>query len=306
MSLLIEQCLNGLQLGVLLFLISAGLTLVFGIMNFVNLAHGSLFMLGAFVTAWLMPVLGNYFAAAAMAVLVMMVLGIALEFGLLRHFYGRHHLDHVLVTFGLVLIANETSRRIWGAQGLTVTLSETLGGSVEIAPGVTYSLFKLISICTALAAGVLLALLIGRTRLGMKIRAGAHDREMTEGLGIPIRRLFTVVFGLGAALAGLAGALAVPIMSAQVGMGEDILILTFVVIVLGGVGSVRGSFLAALMVGMFDVLGRAYLPQIVALFTEPQTTPAIAASLSSMLIYVVMAVALIFRPQGLFNWSGQR
>ena len=300
MSLLIEQCLNGLQLGVLLFLISAGLSLVFGIMNFVNLAHGSLFMLGAFLTAWLTQVLGSYFAAAALAVLSMMAAGILLEFLLLRNFYGRHHLDHVLVTFGLVLIANEGSR-IWGAQGLTVTLSETLGGSVEIVPGVSYSLFKLVSIGTALLAGALLALLIGRTRLGMKIRAGAHDREMTEGLGIPINRLFTVVFGLGAALAGLAGALAVPIMSAQVGMGEDILILAFVVIVLGGVGSVRGSFMAALMVGMLDTLGRAYLPQLVGLFAEPQTTSAIAASLSSMLIYVVMALALIIRPQGLFS-----
>jgi len=301
MSLLIEQCLNGLQLGVLLFLISAGLSLVFGIMNFVNLAHGSLFMLGAFLTAWLTQVLGSYFAAAALAMLSMMAAGILLEFLLLRNFYGRHHLDHVLVTFGLVLIANEGSRKIWGAQGLTVTLSETLGGSVEIAPGVSYSLFKLVSIGTALLAGALLALLIGRTRLGMKIRAGAHDREMTEGLGIPINRLFTVVFGLGAALAGLAGALAVPIMSAQVGMGEDILILAFVVIVLGGVGSVRGSFMAALMVGMLDTLGRAYLPQLVGLFAEPQTTSAIAASLSSMLIYVVMALALIVRPQGLFS-----
>lgn len=301
MSLLIEQCLNGLQLGVLLFLISAGLSLVFGIMNFVNLAHGSLFMLGAFLTAWLTQVLGSYFAAAALAMLSMMAAGILLEFLLLRNFYGRHHLDHVLVTFGLVLIANEGCRKIWGAQGLTVTLSETLGGSVEIASGVSYSLFKLVSIGTALLAGALLALLIGRTRLGMKIRAGAHDREMTEGLGIPINRLFTVVFGLGAALAGLAGALAVPIMSAQVGMGEDILILAFVVIVLGGVGSVRGSFMAALMVGMLDTLGRAYLPQLVGLFAEPQTTSAIAASLSSMLIYVVMALALIVRPQGLFS-----
>lgn len=301
MSLLIEQCLNGLQLGVLLFLISAGLTLVFGIMNFVNLAHGSLFMLGAFVTAWLVPLLGNYFAAAALAVLAMLLLGLALEFGLLRHFYGRHHLDHVLVTFGLVLIANESTRRVWGAQGLTVTLSDMLGRSVEIAPGVSYSLFKLISIAAALLACVLLALLIGKTRLGMRIRAGAQDREMIEGLGIPINHLFTVVFGLGAALAGLAGALAVPVMSAQVGMGEEILILTFVVIVLGGVGSVKGSFLAALMVGMFDVLGRAFLPALVGLFASPQTTSAIAASLSSMLIYIVMAIALIARPQGLFS-----
>lgn len=301
MSLLIEQCLNGLQLGVLLFLISAGLTLVFGIMNFVNLAHGSLFMIGAFMTAWLTPLLGSYFTAAALAVLAMLLLGVALEFGLLRHFYGRHHLDHVLVTFGLVLIANETSRRVWGAQGLTVTLSDTLGSSVEIARGVSYSLFKLISIAAALLACVLLAILIGRTRLGMRIRAGAQDKEMIEGLGIPINRLFTVVFGLGAALAGLAGSLAVPVMSAQVGMGEEILILTFVVIVLGGVGSVRGSFLAALTVGMFDVLGRAFLPALVGLVAEPHTTSAIAASLSSMLIYVVMAIALIGRPQGLFS-----
>lgn len=301
MSLLIEQCLNGLQLGILLFLISAGLTLVFGIMNFVNLAHGSLFMLGAFVTAWLTPLLGNYFVAAALAVLSMILLGLALEFGLLRSFYGRHHLDHVLVTFGLVLIANEGTRRVWGAQGLTVTLSDTLGSSVEIAPGVSYSLFKLISIGAALLACLLLALLIGRTRLGMRIRAGANDREMIEGLGIPINLLFTVVFGLGAALAGLAGALAVPVMSAQVGMGEEILILTFVVIVLGGVGSVKGSFLAALMVGMFDVLGRAFLPALVGLFAPPQVTSAIAASLSSMLIYIVMAIALIMRPQGLFS-----
>ena len=301
MNLLIEQLLNGLQLGVLLFLISAGLTLVFGIMNFVNLAHGSLFMLGAFITAWLTPLLGSYPVAVVLAVAALAVVGIALEFLLLRGFYGRHHLDHVLVTFGLVLIANELARRIWGAQGLSVTLPESFAASVEIAPGIHYSLFKLLSIVTALAAAGLLAMLIRHTRAGMRIRAGADDREMIEGLGIDINRLFTVVFGLGAALAGLAGALAVPILSAQVGMGEEILILAFVVIVLGGVGSIKGSFLAALLVGMLDTLGRAYLPALVGLFADPRTTAAIAASLSSMLIYLVMALALVVKPEGLFH-----
>lgn len=304
MSLFVEQCLNGLQLGILLFLISAGLTLVFGIMNFVNLAHGSLFMLGAFCTAWLTTRLGSYLVAAVVSVLVLLALGMILERLLLRRFYGSHHLDHVLVTFGLVLIANESARRIWGAQGLTVDLPNWLDASVRIAPGVDYSLFKLLTIVISLTAAVLLALTIQRTRLGMRIRAGAQDAEVTEGLGVDVRTLFTAVFGLGAALAGLAGALAVPVMSAQVGMGEDILILSFVVIVLGGVGSVKGSFMAALLVGMVDVLGRAYMPSLVGIFAEPRATSAIAASLSSMLIYLGMAMALLAKPQGLF--SGKR
>lgn len=300
MSLFLEQCLNGLQLGVLLFLISAGLTLVFGIMNFVNLAHGSAFMLGAFVTAWLAAKIGSYPLAASASIVVLLAGGMALERTVLRRFYGAHHLDHVLVTFGLVLIANELARRTWGAQGLSVSLPEWLESSVEIAPGVNYSLHKLLTILMALFAGGLLALMIQRTRLGMQIRAGAQDREMTEALGINIDRLFTTVFGLGAALAGLAGAMAVPVMSAQIGMGEDILILSFVVIVLGGVGSVRGSFLAALTVGFVDVLGRAYMPSLVGMFATPASTSAIAASLSSMLIYFGMALALLARPEGLF------
>jgi branched-chain amino acid transport system permease protein len=304
MSLFVEQCLNGLQLGILLFLISAGLTLVFGIVNFVNLAHGSLFMLGAFCTAWLTSLMGSYLVAAVVSVVVLLVLGVALERLLLRRFYGGHHLDHVLVTFGLVLIANESARRLWGAQGLTVDLPSWLDLSVRVAPGVDYSLFKLLTIVVSLTAAVLLALLIQRTRLGMRIRAGAQDAEVTEGLGVDIRTLFTAVFGLGAALAGLAGALAVPVLSAQVGMGEDILILSFVVIVLGGVGSVKGSFMAALLVGIVDVLGRAYMPTLVGLFAEPRATSAIAASLSSTLIYFGMAVALLVRPQGLF--AGRR
>jgi branched-chain amino acid transport system permease protein len=300
MSLFLEQCLNGLQLGVLLFLISAGLTLVFGIMNFVNLAHGSAFMLGAFVAAWITVRTGNYILAAGAAVLILFVGGMALERVVLRKFYGRHHLDHVLVTFGLVLIANELARRTWGAEGLSISLPAWLDASVPIAPGINYSLFKLLTIIVALLAAGLLALMIQRTRLGMSIRAGAQDREVTEALGVNIDRLFTSVFGLGAALAGLAGALAVPIMSAQIGMGEDILILSFVVIVLGGVGSVRGSFLAALSVALVDVLGRAYMPALVGMFASPQSSAAIAASLSSMLIYVGMTVALLARPDGLF------
>lgn len=301
MSLFVEQCLNGLQLGLLLFLISAGLTLVFGIMNFVNLAHGSLFMLGAFLTAWLTPVLGSYPLAVGAAVVLLLVAGVALEFFVLRPFYDRHHLDHVLVTFGVVLITNEIARKTWGAQGLSVALPAALDASVEVIPGVGYSVFRLASIAIALAAAGGLAVLVRHTRLGMRIRAGADDREMTEGLGIGIGKLFTAVFGLGAALAGLAGALAVPIMSAQLGMGEDILILSFVVIVLGGIGSIQGSFLAALMIGLFDTLGRAYLPLLVGYLAGPATAAAVAASLSSMLIYIMMAVTLGIRPQGLFG-----
>lgn len=299
--LFIEQCLNGLQLGMMLFLITAGLTLVFGIMNLVNLAHGSIFMLGAFFAAWLMAQTGSFVGAIAIATVLTLLLGIFLEFTILRHFYRRDHLDQVLVTFGLILIMNDLARLIWGAQGLGMPLPDSLNAPVELLPGLNYSLYRFVFIVFGILVSVSLFLLITKTRIGMIIRAGASDRDMIRGLGVNIGLLFTFVFGLGAALAGLAGALAAPITSAIIGMGEPILIIAFVVIVLGGVGSVKGAFYAALLVGFIDAMGRSYLTGIVTWLAGAEAASTLAPALSSMLIYLLMAVVLIFRPEGLFT-----
>lgn len=284
-TLLAEQTLNGLQLGTMLFLMAAGLTLVFGIMNLINLAHGSLYMLGAYAAAALFGLTGSFLLAGAGAFVGVAALGMALEWAVLRRFYARDHLDQVLATFGLILFFNEMVRVIWGPQALFMPLPPALEGTVELIPGVPYPLFRLATIGVGLAVAAALSLLIGRTRAGMLIRAGASNRVMVEALGVNIRRLYTAVFGLGAALAALAGTMAGPLLSVQVGMGDGVLILTLVVIVIGGIGSIRGAFLAALLVGLADTFGRMLLP----------------AALAEMTIYILMAAILFWRPQGLFT-----
>ena len=253
--LLLEQTLNGLQLGVLLFLLAAGLTLIFGIMDLINLAHGSLYMMGAYFAATFITWTESFFLGLLLTLPACMLFGMLLEIIALRKLYTRSHLDQVLATFGLIFFFNEFVRLLWGPIGLHIPLPEILNGSVELIFGIIYPTFRLAIIAVGITVALLLYLLISRTKLGMLIRAGASNRQMVGALGVNINLLYTVVFGLGAALAGLAGLMAAPIMTVEIGMGEGILILTFVVIVIGGVGSIRGAFLAALLVGFIDTVG---------------------------------------------------
>jgi branched-chain amino acid transport system permease protein len=296
----IEQCLNGVQLGMLLFLLAAGLTLVFGIMDLVNLAHGSLYMLGAYFAATLAAVTGSFVVAVILAVIGSLLVGMLLEVVAIRRLYARNHLDHVLGTFGLILFFNELVRLVWGPAGMTLPLPPQMLTAVQIIPGVYYPLYRLVIILAALAVAALLYVLVMRTRLGMLIRAGASNREMVGALGVNIKLLYTLVFGLGAALAGFAGVMQAPILTVQIGMGENILILAFVVIIIGGIGSIRGAFVASIIVGLIDTLGRAFLPDMLRLMLSTNAAQTLAPALSSMSIYVLMAAILVFRPEGLF------
>ena len=300
----LEQLLNGLQLGVMLFLMSAGLTLVFGIMQVINLAHGSLYMIGAYVAATVTQWTGSFLVGLMAALPAAALVGMLMEWLVLRRLYDRDHLDQVLATFGLILFFNELTRMIWGRQPLFMDVPQWLSGTVEIVPGAPYPSYRLAIIVVGVLVALFLYLLFKRTRLGMKIRAGASNREMVSALGVNISLLYTLVFGLGALLAGLAGAMAGPILAVEAGMGESILILTFVVIVIGGIGSIRGALVAALLVGMVDTLGRVLLPDLLRLFLPAATADGAGASLASMSVYILMAAVLIWRPQGLFPTQG--
>jgi branched-chain amino acid transport system permease protein len=300
MLYLIEQCLNGVQLGMLLFLLAAGLTLIFGIMDLVNLAHGSLYMLGAYFAATFAAATDSFVLGALMALVITALCGMVLEVIAIRPLYGRSHLDHVLGTFGLLLFFNELVRLVWGPAGMTLSLPSAMLTAVQIIPGVYYPLYRLVIILVALAVAALLYLLVMRTRLGMLIRAGASNREMVGALGVNIKLLYTLVFGLGATLAGFAGLMQAPILTVQIGMGENILILAFVVIIIGGIGSIRGAFVAAIVVGLIDTLGRAFLPDVLRSMLSTNAALTLAPSISSMSIYMLMAAVLVFRPEGLF------
>jgi len=305
MLLFIEQCLNGLQFGLLLFLLAAGLTLVFGIMDLVNLAHGSLYMLGAYFAATFAAWTDSFVIAALLALAATLVAGMALEVVALRRLYGRDHLDHVLGTFGLILFFNELVRIIWGPAGMSLPLPMWLIYPIEILPGLFYPTYRIAIILTALLVALFLYVLVMRTRLGMLIRAGASNREMTGALGVNINLLYTLVFGLGAALAGRAGLMQAPILTVQIGMGENILILAFVVIIIGGIGSIRGAFIAAVLVGLIDTIGRAFLPDILRLVLSSRGASTVAPAMSSMMIYLLMAIVLVLRPEGLFPVSSK-
>jgi branched-chain amino acid transport system permease protein len=301
----LEQCLNGVQLGMLLFLVAAGLTLIFGIMNLVNLAHGSFYMLGAYFAATFAALTGSFVLAAILALFVTLLVGMAVEVIALRRLYGRDHLDHVLGTFGLLLFFNELVRLIWGPAGMTLSLPPALLTAIQILPGVYYPLYRTLIIIVALAVAIFLYVLIMRTRIGMLIRAGASNREMVGALGVNIKLLYTFVFGLGAAFAGLAGLMQAPILTVQIGMGENILILAFVVIIIGGIGSIRGAFVASIFAGLVDTIGRAFLPDLLRLFLSSAAASTAAPALSSMLIYILMAAVLVLRPGGLFPAAGR-
>ncbi len=301
--LIAEQGLNGLQFGLMLFLLAAGLTLVFGIMDMINLAHGSLYMLGAFVAAALVQATGSFAAGVLLAVPATAALGMLLEVALFRKLYQRDHLSQVLATFALILIFNEAVRLVWGSDA-ALPMPQALAGPVELLPGLHYPAYRLVIIAVGLLVAILMFLLINKTRVGMRVRAGASNREMALAMGVDIRTLFTVVFGVGAALCAVAGALLAPLLAVQVGMGENILILAFVVIVIGGIGSVRGAFVGALLVGMVDTIGRAFLPILFGAFLPPQLASAAGPAIASVAIYLLMAVVLFVRPQGLFPARG--
>ncbi|MES2191825.1 MAG: branched-chain amino acid ABC transporter permease [Pseudomonadota bacterium] len=301
--LILEQSLNGLQFGLMLFLIAAGLTLVFGIMNMINLAHGSLYMTGAFVAASLSQLTGSFVAGMLLSLLITAVIGILLEMAFLRRLYERDHLSQVLATFALILITNEAVRIVWGPD-MPMNMPDALAGPIEIFPGMIYPSYRLMIIGVGLAVAGLLYLIIVKTRIGMQIRAGASNRMMAGVMGGNIKVLFTLVFGVGAALCALAGALLGPILAVQIGMGENILILTFVVIVIGGIGSIRGALLGAILVGMVDTMGRALLPAFFGMVLPADVSSAIGPALASILIYVLMAAVLFWKPNGLFPARG--
>ena len=296
----IEQCLNGVQLGMLLFLLAAGLTLIFGIMDLVNLAHGSLYMLGAYFAATFAAATDSFVIGAVLAFLATFAAGIVLEIIAIRPLYGRNHLDHVLGTFGLLIFFNDLVRRIWGPAGMSLPLPSAMLNAVQILPGVYYPVYRLVIIVVTLAVAALLYVVVMWTRLGMLIRAGASNREMVGALGVNIKLLYTLVFGFGAALAGLAGLMQAPILTVQIGMGENILILAFVVIIIGGIGSIRGAFAASIIVGLIDTIGRAFLPDVLRAVLSTNAAITLAPALSSMSIYMLMAGILVFRPEGLF------
>ena len=304
MLLFIEQLLNGLQLGITLFLMSAGLTLVFGIMQVINLAHGSFYMIGAYVGATVTARSGSFLLGLLAALPAAALTGMVVEALVLRRLYRREHLDQVLATFGLIMFFNELTRIVWGRQPLFMDVPPWLAGSIELIPGIPYPTYRIAVIGVGIAVALGLYLLFTRTRLGMQIRAGASNREMAGALGVNIRLLYTLVFGLGTLLAGLAGIMAGPILAVEAGMGESILILTFVVIVIGGIGSVRGALVGALLVGLVDTLGRAFLPALLRFFLTASVADGVAASLASMSVYILMAAVLVVKPKGLLPAQG--
>tara|TARA_E500000331_G_scaffold333843_1_gene358436 strand:+ start:4362 stop:5285 length:924 start_codon:yes stop_codon:yes gene_type:complete len=303
-ALMLIQMLNGLQLGVLLFLLAAGLTLVFGIMDFINLAHGAFYMLGAFICATLAIWFDSFLIAVLLSVPITFAIGVVVELGVARQLYQADHLEQILATFGLILIADTLVQMIWGPEGMTFALPEVLNGQVQLLHGVEFPVYRVLIISVGLLVALALYLVVSHTRTGMLIRAGASNRRMVEALGVDIRMLFTLVFAAGAAMAGLAGLMIAPITEASIGMGNEILIVAFVVIVIGGIGSVQGAFFGAMLVGLIDTLGRAFLDDLLGLVLSHQAAETSAPAISAMLIYILMAVILYFRPQGLFGVRG--
>jgi len=299
-TLLFIQTLNGVQLGLLLFLVASGLTLVFGILDFVNLAHGSIYMVGAFICASLTFLTGNFLLAVLIALPITGLVGFVIERFVARNLYARDHLDHVLGSFGLILVLDTSAHLIWGPEGIAVPLPVWLDGRVTLFEGVVVPTYRLLIIGTGLAIAAGLFWLVNYTRLGMLIRAGASNRTMVSALGVDIQTLFALVFALGAMMAGLAGMLISPITEASISMGGEIIITAFVVIIVGGIGSMKGAFVAAIVIGLIDTLGRSFLDDLFKLFMSSDAAETSAPAVSAMLIYIIMAVILALRPQGLF------
>jgi branched-chain amino acid transport system permease protein len=304
-TLFLVQVLNGLQLGVLLFLIAAGLTLVFGVMDFINLAHGVQYMLGAYLAVAFYGLVGNFLAALVLALLAALGFGLLLEFLVFRHLYNRDHLDQVIATFGIILFLNHAVRVVWGAAPLALPMPEFFTGTVVLMSGLLYPVWRLVIIGSGLTIAAGLYALVTFTRIGMLVRAGATNARMVSALGVNIERLFMIVFGFGTMLAGFAGIMIAPIISVEPGMGDNILILAFVVIVIGGIGSIRGAFIAALLIGLVDTLGRSFSVDILRLMMGPSPARMAGPAIASMLIYVLMAIVLYVRPAGLFPARGR-
>jgi branched-chain amino acid transport system permease protein len=304
-TLFLIQVLNGLQFGILLFLIAAGLTLVFGVMDFINLAHGVQYMLGAYLAVAFYGVVGNFLGALLLALAAALAFGLLLEFLVFRHLYGRDHLDQVIATFGIILFLNHGVKVVWGAAPLTLPVPEFFSGSVVLPGGLLYPVWRLVVIASGLAVAAMLYGLVTFTRIGMLVRAGATNARMVSALGVNIERLFMIVFGFGTMLAGFAGIMIAPIISVEPGMGDNILILAFVVIVIGGIGSIRGAFIAALLIGLVDTLGRSFSVDILRLAMGPSPARMTGPAIASMLIYVLMALVLYVRPAGLFPARGR-
>ncbi len=299
--LIAEQILNGLQFGIMLFLMSAGLTLIFGVMGLINLAHGSLYMIGAFMAAAVASATGSFILALVAALSAAALAGAIVEMTIIRKLYVRDHLDQVLATFALILIFSEGTRWVFGSFPLYLDVPAYLTGAVTLPGGIQYPLYRITLIVFGLIIGIGLGLLITKTRIGVQIRAGKNDREMVSALGVNISKLYTFVFALGAALAGLAGALVGAIQSVEVGMGEPVLILAFVVIVIGGIGSVKGALIGSILVGLTDTLGGIFLPKLFGLFMDLATATNVGSSIASMSIYILMSIILVWRPTGLFG-----
>ena len=299
--LLAEQILNGLQFGIMLFLMAAGLTLIFGVMGLINLAHGSLYMIGAFAAAAVSGATGSFVLALIAALAAAAIAGGLVELLVIRRLYNKDHLDQVLATFALILIFSEGTRWVFGSFPLFLDIPDYLSGPIFLPGGIQYPLYRITLIVVGLLVALGLGLMIAKTRIGIQIRAGENDREMIAALGIDISKLYTLVFALGAALAGLAGALVGAIQSVQVGMGEPVLILAFVVIVIGGIGSIKGALIGSVLVGLTDTLGGVFLPRLFKLFMDVSAATSIGSSLASMAIYILMGAVLIWRPTGLFG-----
>ena len=299
-GLVAAQLLNGLQLGVLLFLLASGLTLIFGIMDFVNLAHGSLYMVGAYFCATLTEATDSFLLAVALALPATALVGAAVELLVVRRLYRRDHLDHVLATFGLILCFDTLVQILWGPEGMAIRLPAWADGQQHLPGGLVFPTYRLLIIGAGLAVAAGLYVLVVKTKLGMRIRAGASNPAMAGALGIDIGLLFTLVFALGAVMAGLAGMMIAPITEASIGMGNEIIITAFVVVIVGGIGSIRGAFVAALLIGLIDTMGRSFLDVGLKLIIDVQAAETSAPALSAMLIYILMAAVLAFRPQGLF------
>jgi branched-chain amino acid transport system permease protein len=303
-TLVIEHLLNGLQFGLMLFLLAAGLTLVFGIMDLINLAHGSLYMTGAYFAASFTALTGSFWLGTLGALIATAIVGAVLEILVIRRLYGRDHLSQVLATFALILIFNEGARMIWGGQPLSLNTPPLLAQPLELLPDFFYSSYRLFIIGAGIAVALLLYFVVVKTRIGMLVRAGASNREMASAMGVNIKLVFTCLFAFGAALCALAGSLLGPILAVQVGMGESILILAFVVIVIGGIGSIRGALVGALLVGVVDTLSRTLLPLVLKAVMPADIASNLGPALASILIYVLMAAVLFYKPQGLFPARG--
>lgn len=304
LTLFLILCLNGVQYGMLLFLIAAGLTLVFGVMGFINLAHGVQYMVGAYLVFAYTQLTGSFLAAVILSLGTALIFGLLLEYFVFRHLYARSHLDQVLATFGIIIFLNELAKVIFGPATLSIAPPEFLSGSIQLTETLRYPVYRFVTIIAGLGVAVALYFTVSHTRIGMLIRAGATTPEMVSALGVNIQRLFMVVFGVGAMLAGFAGVIAAPIFAIEPGMGDNILIVAFVVIIIGGIGSIGGAFVAALLVGLIDTLGRSLATMVLSAMFNPSFANQIGPALASMLIYILMAAILVFRPKGLLPAKG--